>query len=312
MNKLYLGIDAGRLYTKGVIIDEYNNIISSGYIKTSSNQIESTKQLLKELKDSINLNNYQIVSVGVTGASRRLLGALLNTSIIKNEVNAIANGTINLYKEAKTIIELGGYNSKIIYLKDKMIVDYKIYNDYKSFFGAALNNITNKLNIKENKINDLIIKSQNTIDFKEQCSFLIEEDAMNKIQHCYLKEDILAGLSHYIAKSFTNNLLTQIKGPIVLTGGISKNQIVRKDLEKYFDEKIIVNHNSHLISAYGMALFARACPREKIFNYDIDSLEINTKIKSCNNCDKECLIVSIYRNNKLIDYWGNRCNNNSQ
>jgi len=311
MNKLYLGIDAGRLYTKGVIIDEYNNIISSGYITTLNNQVESTKQLLKELKDGINHFNYQIVSVGVTGASRRLLGALLNANIIKNEISAISNGTTNLYPETKTIIEIGGYNSKIIYLKDKMIIDYKIFNDYKSFFGAALNNITRKLNIEESKINDLIIKSQNTIDFHEQCSFLIEEEAMNKIQHCYLKEDVLAGLSHYISQSFINNILTQVKGPIVLTGGISKNQIVRKDLEKFFEEKIIVNHNSHLISAYGMALFAKTCPKEKLFNFDIDSLKINTEIKSCNNCDKECVIVSIYRNNKLIDYWGNRCNNNS-
>ena len=309
MNKLYLGVDTGSIYTKGVIIDEYNNIISSSYILTNSSPIESTKKLIKKLKENISLDKYTIVSVGVTGTARKLIGALLNAGIIKNEIYANVTGTLNLYPETKTIIEIGGQDSKIIYLKDKAIIDYSIYNNCTSIRGSFLTNIADKLNVETNKINELALLSKNKIEFKEKCSLFAETDIINKIISGYSKEDILAGISHWIAESFINNINTNIiSGPIVFNGGVSKNIIVHKDLENHFNKKIIVNNNSHLISAYGMAILARSCPHEIVFNYDVDTLKIDTKITPCKKCNKECLIVSIYRNDKLIDYWGNKCN----
>ena len=53
MNKLYMGIDVGSLYIKGVVIDEYNNIISSYYDKMHGNAIDSVKKMLIKIKQDI-------------------------------------------------------------------------------------------------------------------------------------------------------------------------------------------------------------------------------------------------------------------
>lgn len=309
MNKLYLGIDTGRVYTKGIVIDKYNNIIASSYILTNSSPIESTKKIIKELQENINLEKYKIVSIGVTGVSKKLIGTLLNANIIRNEIQANVTGTINLYPNAKTIIEIGGTDSKIIEIKDKSISDYSIHNSCSTVRGVFISDISNKLNVDINQINNLITKSKNKIDFNERCTIYAETEIINKIGLGYKKEDIIAGLSHWLVKSFITNVLSTkyVKGPIIFTGGVSKNIIIRKELENYFNEKIIVDNNSHLINAYGMAIMARSCPREIIFNTNIDDLKIDTQIEPCKNCNKECLIVSIYKNNKLIDYWGNKC-----
>ena len=61
MEKCYLGIDIGSISTKGVIIDKNNNILASSYLYTEGSPIKAVKRLIKELKNNIDLNKYQVV-----------------------------------------------------------------------------------------------------------------------------------------------------------------------------------------------------------------------------------------------------------
>ena len=56
MNKLYMGIDIGSISTKGVIVDEYDNIITSSYIYTEGNPIRAVKNVVRNMRDDIDLN----------------------------------------------------------------------------------------------------------------------------------------------------------------------------------------------------------------------------------------------------------------
>ena len=108
MNKLYMGIDIGSISTKGVIIDEYNNIITSSYLYTSGNPINAVKNVIKNMREDIDLNKYQVVSVGTTGSARKLIGTMIGAKTIKNEITAHAVGTVKLYPDVRTIFEIGG------------------------------------------------------------------------------------------------------------------------------------------------------------------------------------------------------------
>ena len=107
MKNYYLGIDIGSISTKGVIIDEDDNIVSSSYIWTEGNPVEATKKLINNLK-----GNYVIKGIGTTGSARNLIGLLLNANIVKNEITAHAVGTLRKYPDVKTILEIGGQDSK--------------------------------------------------------------------------------------------------------------------------------------------------------------------------------------------------------
>ena len=109
MNKCYLGIDIGSISTKGVIIDEKFNILSSNYIWTLGSPINAVKKLISTLKIP---TGYKLSGIGTTGSARKLIGLMLGANIVKNEIIAHAIGTLNFYPNVKTILEIGGQDSK--------------------------------------------------------------------------------------------------------------------------------------------------------------------------------------------------------
>ena len=123
MRKAYMGIDIGSISTKAVIIDKNRNIILSKYLWTEGNPIEAVKKILLYFKKSLP-KDIKIVGVGTTGSARRLIGSILKANIIKNEITAHAVGTLSFYPEVNTIIEIGGQDSKIILIRDGIVVDY--------------------------------------------------------------------------------------------------------------------------------------------------------------------------------------------
>ena len=124
MEKAYLGIDIGSISTKGVIIDKDNNILASDYLETEGNPIKAVKRLIKSLENGFDKKKYKVVAVGTTGSARKLIGSILGASIVKNEITAHAVGTTSIIPDVRTIFEIGGQDSKIIILKDGIVVDY--------------------------------------------------------------------------------------------------------------------------------------------------------------------------------------------
>ena len=119
----FMGIDIGSISTKGVIIDSNNNIIAKEYIWTEGNPVNSVKKLVNLLKAQLK-GNYVLKGIGTTGSARKLIGLMIGASIVKNEITSHAIGTMTLYPNVKTILEIGGQDSKIILLKNGIITDY--------------------------------------------------------------------------------------------------------------------------------------------------------------------------------------------
>ena len=87
MNKLYMGIDSGAIYTKGVIIDSYDNILASDNIETNGEVVESVKIVINNMLMNIDLDSNTIVAIGITGVAKRLVGTLLDADVIINQDN---------------------------------------------------------------------------------------------------------------------------------------------------------------------------------------------------------------------------------
>ena len=71
MKKAYLGIDIGSISTKGVVIDEYNNIIASSYLNTCGNPISATKRVIKELKNTVNNDEPKMPKYAMKSLAKR-------------------------------------------------------------------------------------------------------------------------------------------------------------------------------------------------------------------------------------------------
>ena len=309
MTKAYLGIDIGSISTKAVIIDENNNIIASEYLYTQADPIKAVKRLIKKLKEMIDLKKYKVVSVGTTGSARKLIGTILNASVIKNEITAHAIGTTSIYKDVKTIFEIGGQDSKIIILEDGIVTDYAMNTLCAAGTGSFLSSQATRLGINVEEFGEIALKSKKPTNIAARCTIFAESDLVHKAQMGHKKEDIIAGLCKAVAANYLNNLAKgkKIKPPIVFQGGVSKNIGVVEAFKNLTKEDIIVDKNSHLMGALGVAIMAKKSQKEKEFNFDIENIVYETREIECHRCSNNCEIICVSRNNKIIDAWGNRC-----
>lgn len=307
----YLGIDIGSISTKGVILDDENHLLASSYLWTKGNPIEATKEVLKDLEKQILDKNIQISSVGTTGSARKLIGTMLDANVIKNEITAHAIGASTLYPEVKTILEIGGQDSKIILLENGIVTDYAMNTLCAAGTGAFLTSQAKRLEIPVEEFGQIAIASKNPTNIAARCTVFAESDLVHKAQMGYKKEDIIAGLCRSVASNYLNNVAKgkKICGPILFQGGVSKNIGVKKAFEDFLGEQIIVDPNGHLMGAIGIAILGRKSPKIKKFSFSITENEFETKGIECGKCPNHCEIICVRKNKELIDAWGNRCEN---
>lgn len=205
MKKAYLGIDIGSISTKGIIIDKNNTILASSYLWTKGNPLKAVKEVLENLKPNIP-SEYQIVGIGTIGSARKLIGTILGANIIKNEITAHAIGTISKYPEVRTIIEIGGQDSKIILIKNKIVVDYAMNTLCAAGTGAFLSSQAKRLDIPVEEFGKIALTSQNPTSIAARCTVFAESNLVHKAQMGYKKEDIIAGLCKSVATNYLNNV----------------------------------------------------------------------------------------------------------
>ena len=304
----YLGVDIGSISTKGVIIDEKNNIIASSYIWTEGNPVLAVKKLINILKDKLP-KNYDIKGIGTTGSARKLIGLLLDANIVKNEIMAHAVGTLSIYPDARTILEIGGQDSKIILINNGIITDYAMNTLCAAGTGSFLSSQAKRLNIDIDDFGSMALKSSNPVKIAARCTVFAESDLIHKAQLGYKKEDIVAGLCKSIVYNYLNNVGKgkKIYSPIIFQGGVSKNVGVVKYFKEILNEEVNVDENSHLMGALGIAILAKKNSIGKTYDLNINNIKFGTKGTECKGCSNNCEILRVYKDNKLIDAWGNRC-----
>jgi len=217
--KTYLGIDVGSISTKFVLIDEENRILFASYFRTEGNPIEAIKKGLRELKNQISKHpegprplislshhknysssieagaygagnpNVEIAGVGTTGSARYLAGVITGADLIKNEISAHAKGAIHSIPETRTVIEIGGQDSKIIILENGVVVDFAMnLICLKGNTKITTNPIYTSTPIKEIKIGQKVLTHTGKFKPVEQVFERKYQGEMIKIETSNLKK----------------------------------------------------------------------------------------------------------------------------
>ncbi len=311
--KAFLGIDTGSISTKGVVIDEQRNIIARSYLWTEGNPTVAARKVADELHEQLQEGGYdaEVMAVGTTGSARRLVGAILGATVVKNEITAHAVGTTHLHPDVRTILEIGGQDSKIICIDGGIATDYAMNTLCAAGTGSFLSSQAHRLGVAVEEFGDIALTSQHPASIAARCTVFAESDLVHKIQVGYPREDIIAGLCKAVAVNYLNNVGKgkKIAAPVVFQGGVSKNVGVVKAFEDALGMNVLVDPDGHLMGAYGAALLAADSPTSqwKSFDFNIDDIEFRTREVICQKCANHCEIVCVYRDDALIDAWGNRC-----
>jgi len=311
--KTHLGIDVGSISTKLVLIDEKNQVLFSLYIRTEGNPIEAIKRGLGELKNYIKKHNLdiEIAGVGTTGSARYLTGAITGADLIKNEITAHAKGISYFLPEVRTVIEIGGQDSKIIILENGVAVDFAMNLICAAGTGAFLDAQSFRLKIPIEEFGGLALKSKNPTSICSRCTVFCESDMIHKQQIGHKTEDIVAGLCQGLARNF---LASVAKGkntqpPIVFLGGVSENPGMRKAFENALGQKIIVPQYNTVMGAFGAALLVKeiAPQKTKFFGFEISDKDIKCTSFQCQGCPNRCEVIEARIDGKIVAHWGDRC-----
>ena len=256
----YLGIDVGSISTKGVIIDKQNNILASAYIWTQGDPIGAVKKLVALLEKQFDKQQYKVVATGTTGSARKLVGVIVGATMVKNEITAHAVGTTTFYPEVRTILEIGGQDSKIILVENGVAVDYAMNTLCAAGTGAFLSSQAKRLGIEVEDIGEYALKSKHPTQIAARCTVFAESDLVHKIQMGHPREDIIAGVCNAVAANYMNNVGKgkKIASPVVFQGGVSKNKGVVAAFEKLLGCDVIVDQNGHLMGALGVLIAGSA------------------------------------------------------
>ena len=255
---LILGVDAGSTTTKAVLLDPSTQaVVASYYGRTKGNPVSATRECLQALIEQV--GNRPIGLIGTTGSARELAGAYLGTEHVYNEISAQAAGATHFDPEVDTIFEIGGQDSKYIYLRNGVPIDYAMNNACSAGTGSFLEESAHgDLGITVSDIADLALAAPSPVQFKATCAAFINSDIRLAQQQGHPRDNIIAGLVYAIA----GNYLNRVKGPryvgkkIFLQGGVALNRAVGNAFAHSVGRQVVIPPSPELLGALGVGLLA--------------------------------------------------------
>ncbi|MFY9908419.1 MAG: acyl-CoA dehydratase activase, partial [Candidatus Sulfotelmatobacter sp.] len=255
---LVLGVDAGSTTTKAILLDPVTSgIVASHYTRTRGDPVLAARECLTALIREV--GNRRVSLAGATGSARELVGACLGTEHVYNEISAHAAGATHFAADVDTIFELGGQDSKYIYLRNGVPIDYAMNNACSAGTGSFLEeSAQGDLGISMSEIADVALSAPSPVKFKTTCAAFINSDIRIAQQQGQERDNILAGLVYAIAE----NYLTKVKGQrpvgkkVLLQGGVALNRAIAYAFAHSVGRPVVVPPNPELLGALGVGLLA--------------------------------------------------------
>jgi CoA-substrate-specific enzyme activase, putative len=295
-------------------MDNKESIIEKLYLRTSGQPINALVSGMKRLRQ-LTGENVAIVGAGTTGSGRELANVIIGADTVKNEITTHAVAAQKIVPDVRTIIEIGGQDSKIIILKNGVVYDFAMNTVCAAGTGSFLDRQASRLGVPIEEFGTLALKSTSPVRIAGRCAVFAESDMIHKQQTGHSTEDIVNGLCEALVRNYLNNLAKgkDIKEPIVFQGGVAANIGIVAAFEKALGKKIIIPQHYDVMGAYGAAIIAR---QMKLSNPDFatsfpgfEVAECNYKAKSfeCTNCSNMCEVIEILSDEKVKARWGDRC-----
>lgn len=311
--KGFIGIDVGSVTTKVVVIDEEGNPLGTPvYIRTQGQPIKAIQQGVAMVRDDLP-KNIEIKGAGTTGSARYLAGVLIGADTIRNEITAHAVAALKFNPDANTIIEIGGQDSKIIILRNGLVVDFAMNTVCAAGTGSFLDRQAERLGIPIEQFGELALKARTPVRIAGRCTVFAESDMIHKQQMGFSVEDIIAGLCEALARNYLSNVAKgkKILPPVIFQGGVAANIGIKYAFQKALGCEVLVPPYHNVMGAIGAALLAveqmRDGKKTRFRGFEVADMNFESSSFECKGCSNRCEIVEIKSDNKLLARWGDRC-----
>jgi len=308
----YIGIDVGSVTTKLVAIDEQCQVLFNTYLRTEGSPIQTIQKALHELYSA--LGKIKIDGVATTGSGRRLAGIMVGADVEKNEITAHATAAKWICPDARTVIDIGGQDSKIIYLKSGVSSGFNMNSVCAAGTGSFLDHQATRLGIPIEEFGDYALRSTSPVRIAGRCGVFAESDLIHKQQMGFKKEDLIAGLCIALVRNYLSNVARgkKIQQTVLFQGGVAANAGLKAAFEKLLGMEVVVPEWFKVMGALGAAVIAKKhkeeTGRETSFKgMEIASFECKPRTFVCSDCANLCEINELYIEGSIASRWGSKC-----
>jgi predicted CoA-substrate-specific enzyme activase len=293
----FIGLDAGSVSVKIALLDDTGRVIETRYVRHKGRPLTTAYDLLRDMDPAFPLS--------VTGTAGRLIADVLGMKPV-NEIVAQSYSTRRLYPDIRTIIEMGGEDSKLILLQDGKIKEFSMNSVCAAGTGSFLDQQAERLNLSIEEFSEIALESKTPPRIAGRCSVFAKSDMIHLQQIATPLKDIVAGLCFAVARNFKGSICKnmELPEPVSFQGGVAANKgVVRAYREVFHLESLLIPEHFALMPAIGVAL---KNIEEKTKNYyEVERLKdfisiargeekegleplknINTKSRTCLKKDK--------------------------
>ncbi len=309
--KAYLGIDVGAVSTNFALLDEDLQVIFVSYLRTAGDPISSVARIMDGAHDRI--ARYEVGGAAATGSGRHLAAALVGADMVKNEITAHAAGALHFCPGTRTVIEVGGQDSKIIIIDHRTVVDFAMNNVCAAGTGSFLDHQAARMNLSIDEFSEMAAAARESVHIPGRCTVFAETDIIQKQQMGASRESIARGLCESLVRNYLASVASgrRIRPPVVFQGGVASNEAVRRAFERELGTPVEVPPYHNVMGAIGAALLVRAelGPEyvSSFRNDPIDAAALTTRVFECGECPNSCDILEISDGDVLFSRWGSRC-----
>ena len=249
------GIDVGSTQTKGIIINDRQEIVARTLSMTGANVTRAAEKCFEEALNTAGIQREEVAYIVGTGYGRYKV-TFGDAQI--TEISCHARGACYLFPKTKTVIDMGGQDAKGIRVGEGGEVKDFVMNDKcAAGTGRFLGNAAEALLLDLDDIGPISLKAKNPVRLTTVCTVFVESDIMSYLAQNKKVEDILGGVHSAIAAR-TVSLVRRvgIEPEVTFTGGVSRNIGMVRALEEKLAMKLNVSPDSHYVGALGASLFA--------------------------------------------------------
>jgi predicted CoA-substrate-specific enzyme activase len=249
-----LGIDIGSRNTKLVLFDHASRQLAySAWTATEVSPARSVAHLMDEAMAQTGISGF--VATGCTGYGRKLYKG---PARIISEISCHAAGVRFFHPEARTVIDIGGQDSKIISLaSDGKVIDFVMNDKCAAGTGRFLEMTALRLDCPLEDLLWLAGRSVRDLDISSTCVVFAESEIVGMIADNADPADIARAVNISIAKRIMTQLSAlQHEAPIVFTGGVAQNSDLALCLSRLLGTTLVVPHDPEITGALGAAILA--------------------------------------------------------
>ncbi len=259
-----LGLDAGSVSVKLVVLDEDGQSLHADYRVHKGHPLETALRMLSEAPLDAEC------SIAVTGSAGKLIASILGIEPV-NEIVSQAYATQKLFPDINTVIEMGGEDSKLILMGEGGVRDFSMNSVCAAGTGSFLDQQAERLRLSIEEFGELAMRSRKPPRIAGRCSVFAKSDMIHLQQIATPVEDIVAGLCFAVARNFKGTIARgrNIATPVAFQGGVAANKGMVRAFKEVFElQELFVPPDFALMGALGAAMKARDEGIENVFGRD--------------------------------------------